>query len=587
MFSSLKVIVVGTGLEESIVAAAAARNGHTVLHIDSNDFYGGQWSAFTFDGIQKWVEENQPRSDSNEGQSEVDESLSSFLKDGESLVRVGKSGSSSSPSFSNVKQKWFVPEKSETQAANVAEPEKPKEENEEQNRDQDLATEELKPAPAKAENTVKVSVDREAILTQAKRFSLDLMPHLLFARGSMVELLIKSNISRYTEFKSVSRVLTVLNGILEHVPSSRSDVFTTKHISVIEKRILMKFINFCVNYEATPDAFEAFRDKTFHEFLRHEKLTPNLIHFVLNSIAMVDKTTGCIDGLAATQKFLLSLGRFGNSPFLWPMYGSGELPQAFCRLCAVFGGVYYLDRPVDAVVVNKDNSVAAIVSRGQRIECNFLVVNSKLCPDELKGDFKNETVSRKICLLSDTVMPTDSGEPLTFLSLGPDVTKTENFAFAQEVGYSGAVTPRGVFCLHLTTRSGETRGGLDNGLEILVPDKEKLIWSLDFESHSEIFADAASSSKLSNLFLTSGPVFELDFDSTIDRARKLFEHIFGEEEFLPRAPEPEEIILGGDDEPQQPEAHSESGDAQAGEETSVQGRSDDASPAEGHQVEQE
>jgi RAB protein geranylgeranyltransferase component A len=51
---------------------------------------------------------------------------------------------------------------------------------------------------------------------------------------------------------------------------------------------------------------------------------------------------GCLEGLAATQKFLLSLGRFGNTPFLWPMYGSGELPQAFCRLCAVFGGVYYL-----------------------------------------------------------------------------------------------------------------------------------------------------------------------------------------------------------------------------------------------------
>jgi RAB protein geranylgeranyltransferase component A len=44
--------VVGTGLEESIVAAAASRNGHTVLHIDSNDYYGGQWTAFTFDGIQ-------------------------------------------------------------------------------------------------------------------------------------------------------------------------------------------------------------------------------------------------------------------------------------------------------------------------------------------------------------------------------------------------------------------------------------------------------------------------------------------------------------------------------------------------------
>jgi len=362
----------------------------------------------------------------------------------------------------------------------------------------------------------------------------------------------------------------------------RSDVFTTKHISVIEKRILMKFINFCINYEATPEAYKAIREKTFHDFLRHEKLTPNLIHFVLNSIAMVDKTTGCVDGLAATQKFLLSLGRFGNSPFLWPMYGSGELPQAFCRLCAVFGGVYYLDRPVEAVIVDKDNAVAAILSRGQRIECKYLIVNSKLCPDELKGEFRDETVSRKICLLSDTVMPSDSGEPLSFLSLGPDVTKTDDFAFVQEVGYSGAVTPRGLLCLHLTTRSKLEQGGLDNCLEILLPDKEKLIWSLDFESHAEIFADVASSSKVPNLFLTSGPVFELDFDSTIERARKLFSHIYGDEEFLPRAPEPEEIILGGEDvEPQQPEVQPQSGDdAPAGPEPSNEAPADDVIPTE-------
>ena len=51
---------------------------------------------------------------------------------------------------------------------------------------------------------------------------------------------------RYTEFKAVTRVLTLLNGSLEQVPSSRADVFNTKHISVVEKRILMKFLTWCL-----------------------------------------------------------------------------------------------------------------------------------------------------------------------------------------------------------------------------------------------------------------------------------------------------------------------------------------------------
>ena len=55
---------------------------------------------------------------------------------------------------------------------------------------------------------------------------------------------------RYTEFKAVTRVLTLLNGSLEQVPSSRADVFNTKHISVVEKRILMKFLTWCLQVTA-------------------------------------------------------------------------------------------------------------------------------------------------------------------------------------------------------------------------------------------------------------------------------------------------------------------------------------------------
>ena len=36
------VVVLGTGMVESIVAAAAARQGHSVLHLDNARYYGGQ-----------------------------------------------------------------------------------------------------------------------------------------------------------------------------------------------------------------------------------------------------------------------------------------------------------------------------------------------------------------------------------------------------------------------------------------------------------------------------------------------------------------------------------------------------------------
>ena len=50
-------------------------------------------------------------------------------------------------------------------------------------------------------------------------------------------------------------------------------------------------------------------DLTFGELLKKEKLTPNLTHFVLHSIAMVEPDVSAEDGLQATRKFLSSLGR--------------------------------------------------------------------------------------------------------------------------------------------------------------------------------------------------------------------------------------------------------------------------------------
>ena len=46
-----------------------------------------------------------------------------------------------------------------------------------------------------------------------------------------------------------------------------------------------------------------------------------------------------------------SLARYGKSPYLYPMYGLGELPQGFARLSAIYGGTYMLDKPIDEIVL--------------------------------------------------------------------------------------------------------------------------------------------------------------------------------------------------------------------------------------------
>lgn len=82
------------------------------------------------------------------------------------------------------------------------------------------------------------------------------MSQLLFARGELVELLVSSNISRYAEFRAVSRVATFMEGKLIQVPCSRADVFANKTVSVIEKRMLMQLLTSCMDQGADSSEFD-------------------------------------------------------------------------------------------------------------------------------------------------------------------------------------------------------------------------------------------------------------------------------------------------------------------------------------------
>jgi RAB protein geranylgeranyltransferase component A len=74
----------------------------------------------------------------------------------------------------------------------------------------------------------------------------------------MVVVMISSGICRYAEFKNVSGIYTVdsVNSHLLPVPCSRADIFNSKDITFIEKRLLMKMLSMCVDCEAKPEELE-------------------------------------------------------------------------------------------------------------------------------------------------------------------------------------------------------------------------------------------------------------------------------------------------------------------------------------------
>jgi Rab GDP dissociation inhibitor len=55
-----------------------------------------------------------------------------------------------------------------------------------------------------------------------------------------------------------------------------------------------------------------------------------------------------------------SIGRYGDHPFLYPVYGLGGIPEGFTRYCAIHGGTYMLNQDIDEVVFGEDGKVVGI-----------------------------------------------------------------------------------------------------------------------------------------------------------------------------------------------------------------------------------
>lgn len=435
--------------------------------------------------------------------------------------------------------------------------------------------------------------DQETILKENRKFSIDLTPKLLFAKGDMVALLISSNICRYVQFRAVDRVATVKDATIKPVPSSRADVFTNKDVTVVEKRLLMKFIEVCLKYHADGqdlDEFKGFEEKTFVEYLKHKKLTPNLMHYILYAIGMGTTETKCMDGVRNVAKFLTSIGHYGNTPFLFPMYGAGEIPQCFCRLCAVFAGIYCLASPIHALYFNKNDddriTFDGLKYEDRKLTSKNIVIGQGIVSDEILSQKVQDIRTQKCGGLSRAVFVTatpigglnqnQGKNGVMFLKLPPASEKNHSGAFVIQLDHHSGTCPKGLYLIHITCESLTTpkEDLLPYVTQILkttfsdikTPSEEEttsfsdeqplddeaiptILWSFYFHIPRCIGCNNQSNSKStpSNVKLVCGPFFELDFDRSINQAKEIFTELYPAEEFLPRAPDPDEIICEGED----------------------------------------
>lgn len=483
------VIIVGTGLMNSILAAACSRIGKSVLHLDENSYYGNDWASFTFQQLLDWIKVKYPED--------------KCLKD--------------------------IPDE---------------------------------------------------LINKSRLFCLDLAPRFLFSNGDMVELLVKSNVARYHEFKNNIRILCIIGDELQVMPCRRNEVFTSPLLSnLADKRRLMKFIELCIKYDSDTDEAAEISDISRHgdepvgRYLENRGLKDNLREYIVNSMAMVRPSEPLRDACRKIKKFMVAIERYGRSPFLFPLYGCGEFPQSFCRLSAVFGGLYCLNTQIKDISLNKkcaNDSKQSLdaTPKSTKETSNFsitfsdenhVVSSDKLVvekSDAIRLKLIDETghegrLSRAILVTKESIVQRteldQDKDLISFLRIPPG-DRNKNLVFLIELNSSALVCPKELNILYLWTvaSTDDPENDLRATIDMLFEKRyDCLLWKFYYQQLMESEkqdVDEPDINRMPGLYITSPICDDIDYANIIKEAEHIFVSMCPDQEFLPRAPDPDEII---------------------------------------------
>lgn len=356
----------------------------------------------------------------------------------------------------------------------------------------------------------------------------------------MIQLLIQSKAYRYVEFANVQQMLTQSDNKLIPVPSSRAELFCSKHVSLLEKRKMMNFINAVPELEIDGD------ETTFDELMAKFKLSEKLKAFIANALCFSNATTVSAEyGLNQLKRFIGSMGKYAaTSSFLVPQYGTGELCQAFCRMAAVFGGTVMLDAKIDRVSMNKDTELNhEITIEGKPITTHHLVAEADyLVEPNDEVDFYTVTLittEKKWRLLIDTeakleIIGDTKEEEGKLQTHNFVISSTGATVWGCATDYTAHCVTKGNVMIMLRSQSEH--------------DLDGFIEKFNFDSDTfKITTQVAKydTDELVNVHVAPPPQFLPDYDYAVVWARQTFTTICPDEEWLPAMPDPSDIIIPG------------------------------------------
>lgn len=513
------VCIIGTGLTQSILAAACSKRGRNVLHLDASTSYGGAFGAF------------KPSCDPGK-LFESDEALTETTHRHHAVF-----GACVDATTGRVILERLSRLRSDADSASSAAP------------------------------TRGYSIDLNA-------------PRLVLGADAFCESIVRSGAHRYLEFKAVERTFVYMDGCARAVASNRSDVFKDATLSGAEKRALMRFLKLVhsaamsdevarrrsgKNGEETnvavgapgsewggneiveEDGLRAEKGERMDAFLTRHGLSEKLKAAVMYALALQTRADcDAVEALEALKVYISSVAKYGpqTGACLIPLYGVGDIPQAFCRVGAVEGATFILRQGMKGVTPNADAVTSMTSVGGQDVRVKHVVAPAP--PGRATG-----TLAHAVCILDS---PLVSSHDQVFVVFPPHSVRAEQKSVvrALQIGSHTGCCPDGRYLLYLSNLVDDgcdedpfvnlnavldivaKRGDEDESKSSVFGAEEErrptILWGTTYTQAccDEPVVECASP----NVILCPAPDDAATFNGTLRTAEMAYSKLFGDEELF-------------------------------------------------------
>ncbi|KAH8592904.1 secretory pathway rab GDP dissociation inhibitor [Bisporella sp. PMI_857] len=301
-------------------------------------------------------------------------------------------------------------------------------------------------------------------------WNIDLVPKLLISSGELTNILISTDVTKYLEFRHIAGSYVQQGSgpkaTVAKVPSDAGEALRSSLMGIFEKRRMKSFIEWIGTFDVSDSAshkglnINSCTMKDVYDKFGLEATTRDFIGHAMalyTTDAYQTEPGTAPETIERIKLYGNSVARYGKSPYIYPLYGLGELPQGFARLSAIYGGTYMLNTSIDEIEYDGPKAVgikATMHDKGGDSEpMKFATKAKKILGDPSYFPGKVQVVGhvlKAICILNHPVAGTDNSDSAQLIIPQSQVGR-KNDIYIAVVSSAHNVCPKGYYIAIVST----------------------------------------------------------------------------------------------------------------------------------------